>query len=177
MVNALIIDDQDYKIEDISSLFDKKKILLDSVKTFFDAKKFLLKKSYDFILLDMAISDQRSSYMLGGIDILTYMRSFNIQIPVIIITQYYDFSRPLDEIKNNSNFSEKNLNFNSNVEIEPQVKYDMSDLMGIHKFLSNTFYWYYGCILYDQNNNDWKFNLKEMLLELGGEKYEGIIIG
>jgi len=172
---VLVIDDQEFKMEDIVSQLNKKKIMVDSACNLYSSKQQIDNNSYDLILLDMTITDALSINEFVGIDVLSYLEETGSKAPVIMVTQFYNF-RDFSASEQNNGFCLINNRFNKDIEYEFSTNIDIHFLPNLHEYLCQNFKNYFGCTLYVQNDPMWIDNLKEMLFKLGGKQYEDFII-
>lgn len=143
------------------------------------AKKRLIDKySYDTILLDMSLPDMVYKNQInpyGGMNILSYMETKKIIIPVIVVTCYWDF-------KNLFMREEKELYFSRNQFYQEEIDYDNVEMIedfdfldGMHKYMSYTYnHVYFGAIEFSYHNEIWKKNLNNFLEDLRGYEYTGL---
>lgn len=176
LIKILVIDDQKFKLEDIKKQFNPELVIGDAATNIHIAKSKISSTSYDLILLDMTIKDSLSYNEFVGIDILTYLEDINAQIPVVVVTQFYNF-KDISESSSKSGYYKINKYYkNRKEEYDFSPSNDIHYLPHLHEYLSQNFCDYYGCILYIQNNTIWVDSLKKVLYQLGGSKYENVII-
>lgn len=176
MYNILIIDDQDFKIKDIVSKLNKKIIKYDFAMDLLNAKEKIKEKKYDVIFLDMTLSDGISNNEFVGIDVLNHLDYLEIDTPVIVVTQFYNFN-DLSCSAEKADFFLENERYNQELNYDFSSNSDIHELPNLHLYLSENFENYFGCVLYIQNNPIWVKGLKSMLYKLGGKEYENIVIG
>ena len=176
LYNILIIDDQEFKLKEIDNVINKECSICDYAMDLLTAKKKIKQNKYEFVLLDMTISDGISNNEFVGIDILNYLDTFEIATPVIVITQFYDFN-DLTKSADKNGFYLDNKKYNKELTYNFSTQIDIHELPHLHLYLSENYRNYLGCVLYIQNNSLWSKSLKTLLAKLGGEGYENIIIG
>lgn len=176
MHNILIVDDQQYKLDDIRNQLNAERVIVDSVTTLFSAKSIVNIQQYDLILLDITLKNSISKNEFVGIDVLAHLQENEINTPVIAITQFYNFN-DYSLSKDKAGFYLINEHYCKEFEYNLSPSLDVHILPNLHEYLSQNFINYYGCVLYLQNDTVWINCLKKMLFKLGGEKYENFIIG
>lgn len=174
MFNVLIIDDQAFKMNDIKNHISKSKAKTTCSSDSFTAKKLLKILHYDLIVLDITLRESFSKNDFVGIDILDYLDDEEIESPVIALTQFYDFN-DLSKSSNEKGFHMQNAYYKKQPDYNIPDDLDLHELPNLHKFLSQNYINYFGCILYIQNDIVWVECLKKMMYKLGGNEYESII--
>lgn len=157
----LIVEDREEKAEEIISEIGNGENEFIRAVCEKDTKDILsIDQKFDLILLDMAFPKSKmgtaSDNKYGGINILNFMKINNIEIPVIVISIYWDFSL--------LNKAEPKLadrvyyNKNENVYTCYKTSYimKMNNLEELHIFMSNRFHNYVGAVQYSDINNAWK---------------------
>ena len=176
MYRILVIDDQDFKLDDICNQFNKDVVSLDTAINLLSSQQRLGTTEYDLILLDMTIKDNLSSNEFVGIDVLNYLEEIGSITPIILVTQFYNF-KDSSASKGKNGFHLVNPYYKIESEYNFSSNMDIHYLPNMHEYLCQNFANYYGCILYVQNDSMWTESLKEMLKNLGGITYENFIIG
>lgn len=176
LFNILIIDDQKFKLLDIMEHVDNKKVIVDYASDVYSSIELIKAKRYNLIFLDITLRENGSKNEFKGIDILDFLDNEEIDSPVIILTQFFNFN-DLSMSVNQRGYYEKNHYFQDEVEYNFSTDLDLHYLPNLHMFLSQNYYLnYFGCILYIQNDIIWVDCLKKLMSELGGKKYESIVI-
>lgn len=176
MFNVLIIDDQEFKLNDITSIINPENSTCDTVLDLFGAKRNLSNSYYDLILLDMTIKTLMTKNEFVGIEVLRFLDAEEINSPVIVLTQFYNFKDLRCSDGKQGMFLE-NKWYNREVDDYTTSCGDIHELPHLHDYLSKNFSNYAGCVLYTQNDQSWVESLKKLLLKIRGGQYESIIIG
>lgn len=176
MFNVLIIDDQEFKLKDITSKINTEVSTCTTAIDLLGAKRHLSSREYDLILLDMTIKTLMTKNEFVGIEILRFMDEEEIFCPVIVLTQFYNF-KDLQCSDGKQGMFLVNEWYNKEVDDYTPSWGDIHELPNLHDYLSKNFSNYVGCVLYTQSDQSWVESLKKMLLKIRGEKYEGIIVG
>lgn len=174
MIRVLVIDDQKFKQDDIKKQFNLDSVTTDFAEEVRSSKAKISSTSYDLILLDMTIKNPLSPNEFAGMDILSYLEEIDVQTPVIVITQFYNFN-DISESNGNSGYYKINEFYKNEPEYDFSPDKDIHHLPYMHEYLSQNFCNYFGCVLYMQNDTVWVDNLRKVLHQLGGTKYENII--
>lgn len=98
-MNILLIEDDDYKANQIKKFVEELDNFVELKKSFKSGMESITKSIWDFILLDMSIPSFEISNKnplsrnrkFGGRDILNEMHRKNIVCPTVVITQYSVF--------------------------------------------------------------------------------------
>lgn len=172
----LIIEDGEEKIKELQAILkanNHKFCLVGSEK---EAKKSIRDKKYDMILLDMELpcSDTNIPTVnkFSGITIMNSMKCYNINIPVLLITQYTNFSDMTTMI------GEKSQRLFENQESDVKKKssnlnlYTIKFLKQLHMFMSERYSNYIGAIHYSNVSNKWKNDLMYFIDKIGGNYNE-----
>lgn len=170
-MKVLICDDVEVKVQTIKECLSRFSIT--------DCKWVIYKNDvinevragqYDLLILDMTLPISKNSDImrLGGKDILFELCLLEIFIPVIVITQYSDFSpdsrwhsQPVKWfVKDYIN----KLYLNDDVDfLDEIIEDDLYSIQGLHKYLC-THYWNYAGLVYmDEAKNDWKRGLRTII--------------
>lgn len=140
---------------------------IDVAKTYFSARdKIVDIGGYDLIILDMFLPDAEDDKELRGLagkDLIFDIMDEGIEIPIIVVTQYTEYT-------NNGTFGEKRREFvpkaieNKNFGKEPvelsNKSYDCTYYEGLHEYLSDEIPLYLGIVFYSNQNGDWKNDLR-----------------
>lgn len=176
MINVLIIDDQEFKLNDIASRLNPKISTCSATQDLLSAKRSLSNEKFNLILLDMTIKTLMTKNEFVGIEVLRFMDDEGIDIPVVVLTQFYNF-KDLRLSDGKQGMFLENEWYGRDVDDYTPPCGDIHELPYLHDYLSKNFSNYVGCVLYTQNDQSWVENLKKMLLKKGGIQYESIIIG
>lgn len=88
-MNILIVEDNMYLASQISELFQKS-IITNRVQVVYSYEQYISEisnlEAYDIVITDIMLSDAPAHNEKTGIDILRYIRSCNLKIPIIIIS-------------------------------------------------------------------------------------------
>lgn len=174
MYSVLVIDDQDYKIQDIKKQLNDDCVNCDSAMESYEARDKIEENQYDLILLDMTMNGLWSDKDFAGIEILNFLEELDVTIPVIVVTQFFNFKDCIIN-KEQKGFFKINTFFGNEPSYNISKDLDVYQLPNLHEYLSQNYKNYYGCVLYIQNDMVWIDNLQEMLFELGGKQYENFI--
>ena len=176
LFSLLIIDDQDYKKDDIINCINKSIVEIDHSYDTFVSKKLLKSKSYNLIILDISLNENvYLSNDFSGIDILDYLDEEKIDTPVIVLSQFYNFN-DLSQSSNKRGLYFQNDYFKKEHKYECPSDIDMHLLPNLHTYLSQNYFNYFGCILYIIDDKTWINSLSKMMYKIGGVDYENIII-
>lgn len=174
MYNVLIIDDQAFKMNDIKNHISGSNARITCSSDSFTAKTFLKQSHYDLVILDITLRENYSKNDFVGIDILDYIDDEEIESPVIALTQFYNFN-DLSLSTNEKGFYMQNIFYKKQPNYNLPDNLNLHELPNLHKYLSQNYINYFGCILYIQNDIIWVECLKKMMYKLGGKKFESII--
>ena len=176
-MKILIIEDGSEKIKDLQVTLKDKNHIFQIVETEKEAKEKLQKNKFDMILLDMELpcSNRNALNMnkFSGITIMNSMKCYNIETPVLLITQYVNFV----DMETKSEETEQNLF--TNIKKENNIKNCNMNLYGIkfleqlHDFMSDRYPNYIGAIHYSNISNKWKSDLMYFIDKIGGNNNEG----
>lgn len=176
----LVVDDNGEKAKELITTFNYDKSVVKIIENEKDTKDLLKNdKEFNFILLDMAFPKSRigsiSANKYGGINILNFMKIYNIDIPVIVTSIYWDFislnkpeAKLADRIYYNKHFNDKQFyekyfeyeNFNNIQHVS-----SMNNLEELHELMANRYSNYVGSIQYSDVNHAWKSNMKKLMEE------------
>ena len=133
------------------------------------------------ILLDMELPCSERSILnlnkYSGITIMNCMKCYNIDTPVVLITQYVNFSdmtTSAEEIDQHI-FDNQHYNYRS-----PNISLNLSTIKyldQLHSFMSKRFTNYLGAVHYSNVSSDWKRNLMYFIDKIGGNINEGTCSG
>lgn len=145
MTKILIVDDDDFKINNIKDVLNEvnANYIIDVEKSLNYGLRRIRKETFDIILLDMSmptfnIKDSKDFDSYGGKSFLQEMNRKKVGIPVVVITQYDLFGEGSSQ-KTADNLDEE-----------------------FKKSFSN----YKGMVKYSSIQNEWKTSLKESLINL-----------
>ena len=145
MIKILIVDDDDFKINNIKEVLNEvnSHYNINTEKSLNSGLRRIRNETFDIILLDMSmptfsITDSKNFDSYGGKTFLREMNRKKIKTPVIVITQYDIFG------EGNSQKTAENLDEE------------------FRKSFSN----YKGMVKYSSIQNDWITNLKQSLTDL-----------
>ena len=145
MTKILIVDDDDFKINNIKDALNEvnANYIIDVEKSLNYGLRRIRKETFDIILLDMSmptfnIKDSKDFDSYGGKSFLQEMNRKKVGIPVVVITQYDLFGEGSSQ-KTADNLDEE-----------------------FKKSFSN----YKGMVKYSSIQNEWKTSLKESLINL-----------
>lgn len=145
MTKILIVDDDDFKINNIKDVLNEvnANYIIDVEKSLNYGLRRIREETFDIILLDMSmptfnIKDSKDFDSYGGKSFLQEMNRKKVGIPVVVITQYDLFGEGSSQ-KTADNLDEE-----------------------FKKSFSN----YKGMVKYSSIQNEWKTSLKESLINL-----------
>lgn len=160
MYNVILVDDQATKFNQLVKIFDTQKVNLKWLENAYLINS-VLSQHCDLILLDMSYTKDKG-HDLGGIDVLNRLKHKEYHCPVIVLTQFINFA---DKEQSAESLSLKNDNFGKENE-KPYFSNKLETLTEIHRYLSDRFPDYYGCILFNASNLSWIRSLKLFLKEI-----------
>lgn len=149
-MNILIIEDDDYKVELLEDYLREiyEDINIENAFSVKGAKKVISNFAGDAVLLDMTlptydISKESSGGRpqgFGGIEVLRFMEMIEIDIPVIIVTQFQSF-----EVKDNNKEKTRDISY-------------LTELLE-----EEDFYNFKGIVQFSSSTEKWKIELKNFL--------------
>ena len=142
MHKILVIDDQQYKLEDICNQINAEQVIIDSATNLFSAKNKINSEQYDLILLDIALKNSISRNEFVGLDVLTHIEEKEIDTPVIAITQFYNFN-DYSLSKDKVGFYLINEYYYKEFEYTLSSSLDVHILPNLHEYLSQNYKNYY----------------------------------
>ena len=83
------MDDEEAILAIVSTMLESRGYKCTALSNGHDAQEFIRKQAPDLILLDLILPE------IGGIQLLDWLRGFNREIPVIILTGIHDISTAL----------------------------------------------------------------------------------
>lgn len=143
--------------------------------------KDILKQRQDFsiLLLDMAMhrsSKDNTVNNFAGINVLNFMKVYQIEIPVVVITSYWDFVSL--EAQENSTNVRVYFNYAYRSDTFENKCPDSNDISNIryldrlHQYMCQRYPNYVGAVQFSNVNSKWKLHLTELLTIRGGKKIE-----
>lgn len=179
MKKVLIVDDQEFKLDDIKNIFDSTKVYCDLCSDFFEGQEMAVNNDYDLIILDMSILEEYTRNEFAGLNILQNMDLYGIETPVVLFTQFFNFSNlnDLRESYDKNGYYRINEFYKKDHIYDYDSQRDIHLLPNMHDYLSQHYLNYLGCVLYVQNSFLWIENLKTILKYLGGNFDDCIIVG
>ena len=92
--HILVVDDEEAIREVVSTMLESRGYKCTALGNGRDAQEFIRKQAPDLILLDLILPE------IDGIQLLDWLRGFNREIPVIILTEvFYDISTALQVMR------------------------------------------------------------------------------
>ena len=181
-MKILIVEDREDKLNSIknviNSFFDKSEIKVS--KTYFSAKHEILNDYFDLVIMDMFLPDAKDNenlYGLAGKDLIFDMEDEDINIPVLVVTQYTESCSigKNDNIVNiNIPLMLENQNYGKALDCNSIIESDITFYQGLHEYLIQIIPFYLGIIFYSNKFPSWRNNLKYFLnkikMEIRSEK-------
>lgn len=148
-MEILLIEDDDYKAEQIQKFVTKEKHQIVLSKSFQSGMRAIMSKEFDLLVLDMSIptfdtpdpSGANRHRPFGGKDVLQELKRIEKTIPVVVMTQYSVFGEGRDNI--------------SLQQLDQILREEYKDI-------------YKGMIYFDGSSMDWSIKLKDELERLNG---------
>lgn len=178
-MKILIIEDSDIKAKECLSCLGCFHAECTVASNEQDAKKILKNcADFDVILLDMELdlssdlSEGRGNY--SGLSILNTMKYNRIQIPVIVVTVYRNFSEmKTTSDPNNLLFLYNDRYFHPSIPPKTPTDFDTRYLDGLHNYMCYRYRNYVGVVEYSVYNSVWKRQLQDMINKcMEKKKYE-----
>ena len=91
--NILVVDDEEAIREVVSTMLESKGYHCTAVSNGRAAQEFVRKQTPDLVLSDMIMPE------MDGIKLLEWLRNFDPEIPVIMVTAIHDISTALEAIR------------------------------------------------------------------------------
>lgn len=174
----LVVDDNNEKAKELIATLSNNRNEVERTENEKETKTFLKNDDkFDLVLLDMAFPKSRigsiGANKYGGINILNFMKIYNIDIPVIVTSIYWDFislnkpeAKLADRIYYNKHFSDKQF-YERSFDYENcdniQHTSRMNNLEELHELMANRYSNYVGAIQYSEVNHTWKNNIKKLI--------------
>lgn len=163
-MKILIVEDGNDKRENIVNVVRTTlKENIEIAKTYFSAKNKLIsiKKKYDLIILDMFLPDAKDDKELKGLagkDLIFDMRNSGINTPVLVVTQYTEYT---DESIDHKGEAKKlgmleNDLFGMDLDESSGKLYDCTYFEGLHEYLRSEIPMYLGIIFYSNQSKNWE---------------------
>lgn len=166
-MNILIVEDRKDKRNYIKKAVQEMGISnIEVAKTYFSARNKIinLRKKYNLIILDMFLPDAKDDDELRGLagkDLIFDMINSDIIIPIIVLTQYTEYTNNSMERKNNENPNMlENEAYGKELDNNREENYDCTYFEGLHEYLSNEVPIYVGMVFYSTQIKSWENNLK-----------------
>lgn len=149
---------------------------IETAKTYFSARnKILSTKKYDLIILDMFLPDAKDDNKLNGLagkDLVFDVMNEGINVPILVVTQYTEYTNSLTNNKSEYDSTPKileNVTYGKPVTDEKKEKYDCTYYEGLHQYLSSEVPMYLGIIFYSNYIETWKNNLRNFIKKVQEE--------
>ena len=174
-MNILIVEDQKDKRHNIKKAIQKiENCSIEVAKTYFSAKNKIinLKKTYNLIILDMFLPDAKDDEErkgLAGKDLIFDIMDAGIKIPVLVVTQYTEYTNNLKSNKPRSRdipYMIENPSYGNILEDKNNKIYDCTYYEGLHEYLKAEAPIYLGIIFYSNQFKEWEKNLKYFLKKI-----------
>jgi putative nucleotidyltransferase with HDIG domain len=91
--HILVVDDEEAVREAVSTMLESRGYCCTTLSNGRDAQEFIRKQAPDLILLDLILPE------IDGIRLLDWLRGFNREIPVIMLTGIHDISTALEVMR------------------------------------------------------------------------------
>ena len=91
--HILVVDDEEAILEVVSTMLESRGYKCTALSNGRDAQEFIRKQAPDLILLDLILPE------IDGIRLLDWLRGFNREIPVIVLTGIHDISTALQVMR------------------------------------------------------------------------------
>lgn len=176
-MNILIVEDRKDKRQNIKKVIREMGINdIEIAKTYFSARNkiLILRKPYDLIVLDMFLPDAKDNDELRGLagkDLIFDMKNQGIEVPVLVVTQYTEYT-------NNPMLGERGTNkiptmmenhvFGKDLEEYRKEIYDCTYFEGLHEYLVSEVSMYLGIVFYSNQFKDWEHSLKYFVNKIRG---------
>lgn len=170
-MKVLIIEDNEIKTKECLSTLEPFQAECTVVSNEREAKMIIKScTDFDLVLLDMELdlssdsSEGKGNY--SGLSILNTMKYSGIQIPVIVITVYRNFSQMKTTVDpNNLLFLYNDFYFQPNCNKEVTRNFDTCYLEGLHDYMSYRYKNYVGVVEYSIYNSAWKKRLQKIITD------------
>ena len=167
-MKILIVEDRKDKRHNIKNVVQEVGgVEVEIAKTYFSAKNkiFLLAKNYDMIIMDMFLPDAKDDDELKGLagkDLIFDMLDDDIVIPILVVTQYTEYTNC--SVSEHNNFAEfekvmENRYYGMTLPEEKKGIYDCTHYEGLHQYLSEEVPMYLGIVFYSNQFIEWKENI------------------
>jgi putative nucleotidyltransferase with HDIG domain len=91
--HILVVDDEEAILKIVSTMLESRGYKCTALSNGRDAQEFVRRQTPDLVLIDMIMPE------MGGIQLLDWLRSFDPEVPVIMVTEIHDIPTALQTIR------------------------------------------------------------------------------
>lgn len=167
-MNILIVEDGKDKRHNIRKAIQEiEDDDIETAKTYFSARnKILSSKKYDLIILDMFLPDAKDDNKLNGLagkDLVFDVMNEGINVPILVVTQYTEYTN--SSANNKREFASipkalENKTYGKPINDNKKGNYDCTYYEGLHQYLSSEVPMYLGIVFYSNYIETWQNSLK-----------------